>query len=156
MKDMAAHVKGARFYGWDQKSEIVKEISKRPMHQPVILVGHSLGGDTAVEIANELNTLEHSFRKVNLLATLDSFGFNNDIIPQNVERNLNFIGHKSLWLNDGPNIARNTHETEVINELRDEQHTELDDSEQIQYNILKEINQLLAKNSKHSSKEQVG
>ncbi len=139
MKDMAEHVRGARFYNWDQKSDMVKEIAKRPAHQPVILVGHSLGGDTAVEIAQELNSLEHNFKKVNLLVTLDSFGLKNDIIPQNVEKNMNFIGHESMFLNDGPNIARDASQTVVLNELRNEEHTELDDSEQIQYKILNEV-----------------
>ncbi len=143
MRKMAEHVQGARFYDWDQKGEILKEVLKRPAHQPIILVGHSLGGDTAVEIAQELNTLDNGFKKVNLLVTLDSFGFNNDIIPQNVERNLNFIGHKSWFLNDAPNIARDSHMTKVFNELRDETHTELDDSQQIQYKIIAAINETL-------------
>lgn len=152
MKEMAEHVRGARFYNWDQKDEMVKEIVKRPAHQPVVLVGHSLGGDTAVEIANELNSIDHGFKKVNLLVTLDSFGFKNDIIPQNVGKNMNFIGHKSFFLNDGPNIARDANETLVTNELRDEQHTELDDSQQIQYKILNEITKHLPAKSLASQK----
>lgn len=152
MKEMAEHVRGARFYNWDQKNEMVKEISKRPAHQPVVLVGHSLGGDTAVEIADELNSIDYNFKKVNLLVTLDSFGLKNDIIPQNVGKNMNFIGHKSIFLNDGPNIAKDANETLVINELRDEQHTELDDSEQIQYKILNEINKHLPTKESQLSK----
>jgi len=46
-------------------------------------------------------------------------------------------------LNDGPNIARNNQVSEVINELRTESHTELDDHEDIQKKIFGSINQIL-------------
>ena len=74
---------------------------------------------------------------------MDSFGFNNDIIGQNVAKNLNFISDDSSWLNDGPNIARNNNLTEVINELRTESHTELDENEEIQLKIFQSINDIL-------------
>jgi hypothetical protein len=141
VKKMAEAVEGSRFYGWNQQKEIINEIEKRDKSQPVILVGHSFGGDSAVEIANELNSLEKGFRKVDLLVTIDSIGVNNDIIPQNVKKNLNYISES--WLSDGPNIARDAKKTQIENYLRNDSHTELDDAVEVQSQILEEIANLV-------------
>ena len=143
LKTMSEYISGAEHFKWDDKDELLAEIEKRPTHQPIIMVGHSLGGDLAVEVANELNNLSHGFRKVDLIVTLDSVGFNNDIIPQNVRKNLNFIGEKDFLYNDGPNIPRDTGYTKVTNELRSEAHTELDDSYEVQFKIFENINNVL-------------
>lgn len=143
---MANKIKTAENFSWSDTDKILEEIKKRPENQPIILVGHSLGGDTAVEIANELNTVENGFREVDLIVTLDSFGFNNDIIPENVKVNLNFIGDNIAFLNDGANIARDNNFTQVVNELRSEGHRELDDSRNVQFKIFKAIEKSL-KNS---------
>lgn len=142
---MAESIKGSRLYGWDQKDEIIKEIVKREKSQPIILVGHSFGGDTAVEIADALDSLEHNFRPVDLLVTIDAVGFNNDIIPQNVKKHLNVFGENSWFLNDGPHVARRHEKTEVINILSPLDHTELDDDKGIQYEVVNLINESLGK-----------
>jgi thioesterase domain-containing protein len=108
-------------------------------------VGHSFGGDSAVEIAQELNTIENGFRKIDLLITLDSVGSDNDFIPQNVKKNLNFLAQGPYeFLNDGPNIAKNYHKTEVENYLRQEEHADLDDTTDIQVQILEQIEKILS------------
>lgn len=142
---IAENVKGSRLYGWDQKDEILKEIKKVALDQPVILVGHSFGGDTAVELANELDSLEHNFRKVDLLVTIDAVGFNNDIIPQNVKEHLNIFGETSWFLNDGPHVARRHEMTKVENILSPLDHTDLDDDKAHQFEIVKKINSALGK-----------
>jgi hypothetical protein len=142
---LADSVKGSRIYGWDQKDEILKEIKKVALNQPVILVGHSFGGDTAVDIANTLDSLEENFRPVDLLVTMDAVGFNNDIIPQNVRKHLNIFGEKSLFLNDGPHVARRHEMTDVKNILSPLDHTDLDDDKSNQYEIVKLINETLGK-----------
>ena len=142
---IAESIKGSRVYGWDQKDEILKEIVKREKSQPVILVGHSFGGDTAVEIADALDSLEHNFRPVDLLVTIDAVGFNNDIIPQNVKKHLNVFGENDWFLNDGPHVARRHEKTEVINILSPLDHTDLDDDKGIQYEVVNLINESLGK-----------
>jgi hypothetical protein len=142
---IAESIKGSRLYGWNQKDEILKEIEKREKSQPIILVGHSFGGDTAVEIADALDSLEHNFRPVDLLVTIDAVGFNNDIIPQNVKKHLNVFGENSFLLNDGPHVARRHEKTEVINILSPLDHTELDDDKGIQYEVVGLINESLGK-----------
>jgi hypothetical protein len=139
---MVEYLKDADLQSWDEVDEIVEKISKRPHGQPIILVGQGMGSDSVVEVANQLNTLEHGFRHVDLLVTLDSVGMNNDIIPQNVRKNLNFISDGG-WLGDGPNIARNNMLTEVENELRSESHGELDESNEIQFKIFNSIEDVL-------------
>lgn len=143
IRKMAESVTGARIYGWDQDDEIIEQIKKIDKDQPVILVGHSYGGDTAHEVAEELNTLENGFRKVDLLVTLDSIGFNNDIIPSNVKRNLNIFSEKDMWLNDGPHVAREFAKTKVMNILRPEKHTDLDDAREVQKEIIDAIGDIL-------------
>ena len=133
---IAESVKGSRIYGWNQKDEILKEINKIEKSQKVILVGHSFGGDTAVEIANTLDSLEHKFRPVDLLVTIDAIGFNNDIIPQNVKKHLNVFGENDFFLNDGPHVARRNEKTHVQNILSPLDHTELDDDKEIQFELV--------------------
>ena len=135
MEETAENIPGADAFSYRDHDEIIAEIKRRPVGQPIVLVGHSFGGDTAVEIAKDLNSMEHGFRKVDLLITMDSVGFDNDIIPINVSRNLNFIGDRDAFFNDGSNIARSTDKTEVLNELRSEDHTGIDDSEEVQFKV---------------------
>jgi pimeloyl-ACP methyl ester carboxylesterase len=143
IEEMAKFFKGAEHYTWSQEDEMMEMIKRRPLNQPVVLVGHSFGGDTAVNMANELNSMENGFRKVDLLITLDSVGFNNDIIPRNVDKNLNYISDHEFFLNDGPNIARNTKDTDVLNILRGEEHTSLDNANDVQFKIFKTIGETL-------------
>ena len=149
IKKMAEVVNGARYYGWDQKADMIKDIAKRHPDASVILVGHGLGGDTAVEVANELNKLDNGFRSVDLLVTIDSVGSDNDIIPQNVKKNLNIFGEKDFFVNDGPNVARNDVKTEVINDLRPEYHDEMDQSEDIQFQVIESIRKALKKHNRN-------
>jgi hypothetical protein len=144
MKNLAESFEGARYYSWEDQTKILEHISKLKPQAPVVLVGHSLGGDAALEIAQKLNTLKNGFKKVDLLVTIDSFGLNNDIVPTNVKKNLNYFGEKDFFLNDAPNIARNKETTNVQNYLRPEHHTELDDSNHIQADITRGINEVLS------------
>lgn len=143
LEDMAFAIPRSEVYSWGDKDDVVASILERPRTQPVIVVGHSLGGDTAVEVAQELNQVEHGFRKIDMLVTLDSVGFDNDIIPQNVKMNLNFIGDDWYGINDSPNIARNTDYTEVINELREDSHRGIENNEEVQLKIFERLDAVL-------------
>lgn len=143
LEDMANAIPKSEVYSWGEKDEAIESILKRPKSQPVMIIGHSLGADTAVEVAQELNQVEYGFRKVDLLVTLDSVGFNNDIIPQNVRTNLNFIGDDWYGINDSPNIARNTDYSEVINELREDSHRGIENNEEVQLKIFERLEALL-------------
>jgi hypothetical protein len=133
---IAESIEGSRIYGWDQKEEVLKFIKQTHKDYPVILVGHSLGGDTAIEIADELDSLKDGFRKVDLLITIDAVGFSHDIIPQNVKKHLNVFGESSGFLNDGPHVARREDKTHVRNILSPLDHTEIDDDREIQFEIV--------------------
>jgi esterase/lipase len=143
MRKMAESIVGARIYGWDQKDEILKEIKKLHVDQPVIIVGHSLGGDTAHEIAEELNEVDNGFRKIDLLVTIDSVGIDNNIVPANVKRNLNIFGEKDFLFNDGPHAPRDAQKTKVMNIIRPEAHTVLDDTKDVQRDIINSIQEIL-------------
>ena len=145
IRDMAGAIEGAVHHSWTDQDEVIEDIKKRKPDQPIVLVGHSFGGDGVVEIAERLNTIDNGFRKIDLLVTLDSVGFGNDLIPQNVKKNLNFIAQGPYdFLNDGPNIARNYERTSVKNYLRPEEHAELDDATDIQIQILEEVEKVLS------------
>jgi hypothetical protein len=137
---MAESIPRSKVYKWDQQDEIIDRIKRTAIEQPVILVGQGMGGDTAVEVSSQLNSLEHGFRKVDMLITMDSIGFDNDIIPQNVTKNFNVISDNDLFFNDGPNIARNTKVTEVINELRPEDGADLSESSEVQFMVFDKLN----------------
>lgn len=143
IRDMAEAVDGAKHFAWDEQEAVLEEIKKRDPKQPIILVGHSFGGDAVMEIAQELNTIENGFRKVDLLVTLDSVGMDNDFVPQNVKKNLNFLAQGNRFINDGPNIAMNYQRSEVENFLRHEAHAELDDATDIQVKILESIQEIV-------------
>ena len=141
---MAEAVTGAQHYSWDEQDEVIEDIMKHKSSTPLVLVGHSFGGDGVMEIAERLNTIENGFRKVDLLVTLDSVGYDNDKVPQNVKRNLNYLAQGPYdFLNDGPNIAENYQRTEVENFLRKEEHADLDDNTEIQMTVLEEIDKVL-------------
>ena len=144
---MADAVAGSRIYGWDQQDEIIEYIKKVNQDQPLILVGHSFGGDSALEVADSLDSLEHGFRKVDLLITIDSVGADNDIIPQNVKNHLNVFGENNIFLNDGPHVARRHEMTNVKNILSPLDHMDLDDDKEIQYEVVNLIKETLTKKS---------
>jgi hypothetical protein len=143
LKQMTEAVDEGRYYDWDQKNEMIDQIKMRNRNQPVILVGHGFGADTAVEVSQELNTVENGFRTIDLLVTMNSVGTNNDFIPQNVSKNLNFLTADNGWFDDGPNIATNYKRTKVENYLRPEDHSDLDDTTDVQIEVLNAINNLV-------------
>lgn len=142
---IADSVEGSKTFNWSDHEEIMDEIKKVHRDQPVILVGHSFGGDTALEVAEELDSLEHGFRKVDLLVMIDAVGADNDIIPQNVKNHLNVFGESNFLLNDGPHVARRHELTNVKNILSPHDHTELDDDKEIQFEIVNLIKETLTR-----------
>ncbi|MCR9203792.1 MAG: hypothetical protein NXH75_04385 [Halobacteriovoraceae bacterium] len=140
---MSKNIPTAKVFGWSDEDSIIEEIQTRPHNQPIILVGHGMGGDTAVSIANKLNGIDHAFRKVELLVTMDSIGTDNDIIPQNVKENYNLISDEDFLFNDGPNIARKKEKTKVDNLLLEEGHNNMDTNPEIQFLVYEKINNAL-------------
>jgi hypothetical protein len=148
IKDMADNLPGAKRFSWNEQDRIIEEIKKHAPDQPVVLVGHSFGGDSAVEIANTLNNVKNGFRNIDLLVSIDSVGMNHSIIPMNVKRNLNFFGEGIIpFLHGDPDVARNTDYTDVQNELRTELHSKMDDSQEVQFKIFESINEVLAQSN---------
>jgi hypothetical protein len=139
---IAEAIEGSRIYGWDQKEDILKEIKKTHRDYPVVLVGHSLGGDTAIEIADQLDSLGEGFRSIDLLVTMDAIGFSHDVIPQNVKNHLNVFGESSI-LKDGPHVARREEKTTVRNILSPHDHTDIDDDREVQFEIVSLIQKTL-------------
>jgi hypothetical protein len=140
---MSANIPTSQVFKWNDEDAIIEQVLKRPPTQPIILVGHGMGGDTAVSVSNKLNSIDHGFRKVDLLVTLDSVGTDNDIIPQNVKENFNLISDRDYLFNDGPNIARKKGMTKVTNELLEANHNELETLPEIQFLVYEKVNQTL-------------
>lgn len=140
---MMENVPSSELFSWSDADKLIEAINTRPHAQPIILVGHGMGSDTIVDVANRLNAVEHGFRRVDLLVTMDSIGTDNDIIPQNVKENFNVISDADVLFNDGPNIARNKSMTKVANELRPESHNELEVSPEVQFMVYEKINRSL-------------
>lgn len=140
---MAKNIPSSKVFSWSEEDAVIDEIKKRPHTQPIILVGHGMGGDTAVSITNKLNSVDHGFRRVDLLVTLDSVGTDNDIIPQNVRENYNLISDQDWLFNDGPNVARKKALTKVDNLLITEDHNNMDKNPEIQFLVYEKINTTL-------------
>ena len=141
--EMSRAVEHAKHFSWSQGEEIMDHIKMHKPHTPLILVGHSFGGDTAVEVARELNTPENKFRMVDMMVTLDSVGYDNDEISENVRINLNYMADDLFGIfNDGPNYAKDYQKTFVQNLLRKDGHKQLDDAPDIQKTILDAISKL--------------
>ena len=102
-----------------------------------------MGSDTIVDVAKMLNTAKGGFRKVDLLATINSVGTENDIISGNVVKNMNYISEMDSLFNDGPNIARDSEKTQVFNILRKEAANDLSTTDDVQFSVYQEINQTL-------------
>lgn len=145
LRGMAEFLPESEFFHWNSESQIMDKIRLHGRDQNVVMVGHGLGSDTIVNIANKLNTLEEGYRAVDLLVTLDSVGFDNDIIPSNVKKNFNYISDQDFFFNDGPNIARDSSVTEVENELRSEAHSDLETSGEVQFKIFEKIENTIGK-----------
>lgn len=144
ISDMADNYPGAKKFSWEEHEKIMTEIKKHAPSEPVVLVGHSFGGDTAIEVANELNSVKNGFRQIDLLVSIDAVGMNKSVIPINVKSNLNFFTEGVVpFLHGDPTVARNTKYTEVTNELRNELHTKMDDSPEVQFEIFNKINEVL-------------
>ena len=144
ISEMAEGMPGAKKFSWEEHDKILSEIKKHAPDQPVVLVGHSFGGDTAIEIANELNSVKNGFRSIDLIVSIDAVGMNKTIIPQNVKRNLNFFGEGLIpFIHGDPTVARNTKYTEVTNELRSDMHSKMEDSPEVQFQIFEAINETL-------------
>ncbi len=144
IKEMSDNFPGAKRFNWNEHDKIVEEIKKHAPNEPVVLVGHSFGGDTAIEVANEFNSARNGFRPIDLLVSIDAVGMNKTIIPINVKSNLNFFGEGIIpFVHGDPTVARNTKYTEVTNELRTDMHSKMDDSPEVQFEIFKKINEVL-------------
>lgn len=148
IKDMADNYPGAKRFSWEEHGKIMDEIKKHAPDQPLVLVGHSFGGDTAIEVANELNSPKNAFRAVDLIVSIDAVGMNKTVIPVNVKSNLNYFGEGLLpFVHGDPTVARNTKYTEVTNELRSDMHSKMDDNPEVQFEIFNKINDVLGKNN---------
>lgn len=158
LKELSDFYPGAELFDYDQKDKAMELILKREATMPVALIGHGLGADTAIEVAKDLNKVEHGFRRVDLLISLDALGFNNDLIPQNVTKNINFIGNQEdFWglFNDSPKMAKNSTITQVENILRPESHNAIDDAEDIRFKIFQHLQNLRPKNMFHDQSQDI-
>lgn len=140
---MKENIPGSEVFNWDEGDKLLESIAKRAKDQPILIVGHGMGSDTAVDVVNQLNSMEKGFRKVDLLVTLNSVGTDNDIIPQNVKSNINYISDEDSLFNDGPNVARNKNITKVSNDLFSENPNTFDSSPEIQFSLYEKINDVL-------------
>jgi len=153
LEEMSSHIPDSKYFDYKDKDIIINEIKRRPNGQPIVIVGRGFGGDVAKEIGNDLDSMENGFKKIDLLVTIDSSSFANDIIPQNVVKHINLIDESSLF-NDGPNIARDSNRTMVTNTLLKD---DILGSRQVQFDLFQNINSVLGDTAlqNHLAKESI-
>lgn len=140
---LSKSINGSNYYSWDQKEDILHKIKQLPRHNPLILVGHSFGADTAVELSHELDSLENKFRPIDLLVTLDLVGLPNEDIPKNVQKNINYIGDNLLFFNGSAHLAQDEEATQIINKKWPISHAKMDEHKDIQRKILQNIDDII-------------
>ncbi len=120
---------GASEVGHSQQGKAVKKICKalcKNPNQPVILVGHSFGGDSVVEIAEKL---KKKCIKVDLMVQIDSVGVGDEKKPDNVERGINIWSTSRKGVNGASNVEGSenigldgTTHTDIDSDPRTEKH----------------------------------
>lgn len=98
----------------------IEDALKKDPCEPVIIIGHSFGGDTAIEIAEELKKKGIC---VDLLIQIDSVGSGDEKIPSNVRKGVNI--HSTSG--DGINGASNVEGSENIG-IDNTSHTDIDEN----------------------------
>ena len=114
--------------------EIVKAKQANP-DEPVIIVGHSFGGDTAVEVAQDL---EKKGIKVDLLIQIDSVGVGDEKKPDNVTVGVNI---HTAGDGDGLDGAENVGGSENI-PLDGTSHTDIDNDPRTTAIVTKKVAQV--------------
>lgn len=113
----------SKTFSWDQQEEIIETVvnfhNEHP-DAPIVLVGHSFGADSNLEVAEELNNLHINVDK---MAIVDSVGVYDAKIPENVLSAIN------IWSSSGDGIdaERNIEGARLI-VLDNTNHTQIDDS----------------------------
>lgn len=121
-------------FSWDDNgiAEKINEFHSSNPDAKIILIGHSLGGDTSVEIAQELGEKNITIDK---LILIDTVGINDDVKPDNVSEALN------LWSTSQEGINAESHVKGAINiGIDNTTHTEIDNSEKTHELIEKFLN----------------
>jgi hypothetical protein len=119
--------------------EAIRDYRRDP--QPITLIGHSMGGDSAVAFAERLNA---EGIPVSLLATFDPTRIADDV-PPNVERYINVFQSSNIM--GGGNVVQGSrfHGHYASFNLKDHNeiyHINIDKSEQIQEQLVTKITQL--------------
>ena len=78
------------FYEGREALEFINEFNR---HSCLILIGHSAGGDAAIQLASDLTG---DVGSVALLIQLDSVGLADSHLPDRVERGVNYF-QRSTW-----------------------------------------------------------
>lgn len=98
---------------------IIKKALKKNPCEPVVLVGHSFGGDTAIEIAQDLAGERIC---VDLLIQIDSVGVGDEVLPKNVTKGVNLWSTSREGLNGASNVKGSTNIG-----IHNTTHTDIDD-----------------------------
>lgn len=108
--------------------DFIKQAVEANPDEPVILVGHSFGGDQVVEISEDL---KDAGIDVDLTIQIDSVGTFDDELPSNVREGLNYYQKKNSF--GGEDNVKGAKDIEV----KDVGHTEID--EKVVPRVVKEI-----------------
>ena len=127
---------------WRQVAdEAIRDYRRDPA--PITLIGHSMGGDSAVDFAETLN---QAGIPVNLLVTYDPTRIADDV-PPNVERYINIYQSKNIM--GGGNVVQGArfhghYASYNLKEHNEIVHINIEKADRIQHQLLDKIVQLAA------------
>ena len=125
-------------------NEIRQEVLKDPKQGPVVIIGHSRGGDIAPVEARKFG---QSDLPVDLIVIVDTV--RNAVIPSNVKRCVNLYTTNALGIYSGERVTAQSKETKLLNlHVKDLQgrgsaafinHFNIDSSDAIHQRIIQEV-----------------
>lgn len=104
----------ATIYDWDQEPDARRAILNAQQSESIdylIIIGHSLGGDSSIDLARELGNQQ----PVNLLVQIDSVGYSDDTVPGNVNQAVNYFQSHQANVAGFREVNRNVQGSENIN-----------------------------------------
>lgn len=125
----------ARRFGHSQQRAAVQFLRSHAGTADIVLIGHSFGGDSTIEVAERLRNEGLSVDK---LVQLDSVGVGDDLLPGNVSTGLNYFQTGDLINGEQPvggstNVNAEVHLGLTADELT---HTNIDNNGAIQAEIV--------------------
>lgn len=123
----------ARRFGHSQQQAAVNFLRENATSSDIVLIGHSLGGDSVIEVAERLQSENISVSKV---VQIDSIGVGDDLLPGNVTSGLNYFQTSGALRGENPVGGSTNINAPVHFGVPQISHTDIDNHSGVQTEIV--------------------